>query len=237
MKKLSSKITILLVCALLGFMFTYEFKLLSKDGKNIIGSLKGTENSETTTEIDQLQKQITDLSKKNYDLHSQLNKYEQNANNQVELEKQMVDQLSDSNLLLGNLAVQGPGIVLTLTPSITDTENGYLGAEELIYLINHLNFAGAEAISINNIRITQQSTITNSSKNILINNDIISPKNIIIIKAIGDKKNLYSVLNFQGELSYQNLNSYINVIELTDNIIIPKYDVIYKNGYLKPVNK
>lgn len=243
MKKVISQILVGAVCALLGFMLTYQFKLLSADENEFKSGNKYTNSTEITSEIEQLKKQKAEIEKKNSDLLMQLKKYETAATDQNELTKEIKKQLDDSRILLGTTEVQGPGVIVYLTPKNSAFSNGnagfYATDEELVYIINELNFAGAEAVSINDKRITSQSGIKSSSNNsiIKINNEDISPKERIVIKAIGDKVKLDSALNFPGALDFKNLAAYEIKIEKSDTIKIPKFSKAYKSEYVKPVNK
>lgn len=142
-------------------------------------------------------------------------------------------------MIIGTEDVVGPGIVLNLTPKsqVFSNDMHYLTDTELVYIINELNFSGAEAISINDKRISLQTGIKSSSNNnyILINDERISPKEKIVIKAIGDKTNLYSALTFNGALDFQALSSYDKKYEKVDEIKILKYNKIPKYEFMKPV--
>lgn len=243
MKKIVSQIIVGAVCILLGFMLTYQFKLLSADEKEFKAGNKYTNSTEITSEIEQLKKQKGEIEKKNNDLLAQLKKYETAATDQSELTKEIKKQLDDSRILLGITEVQGPGIIVYLTPKNSAFASGtagfYATDEELVYMVNELNFAGSEAISINDKRITSQSGIKSSSNNstIKVNNEDISPRERIVIKAIGDKVKLDSALNFPGALDFKNLDAYEIKIEKSDTIKIPKFSKAYKAEYVKPVNK
>jgi uncharacterized protein YlxW (UPF0749 family) len=243
LKKIISQIIVGGVCTLLGFMLTYQFKLLSAEEQEFKSGNKYTNTIEITSEIEQLKKQKAEIEKKNNELLSQLKKYETAATDQSELTKEIKKQLDDSRILLGITEVQGPGVIVYLTPKNAAFTSGTVGFyatdEELFYIMNELNFAGAEAVSINDKRITSQSGIKSSSNNstIKINNEDISAKERIVIKAIGDKVKLDSALNFPGALDFKNLDAYEIKIEKSDSITIPKYTKTYKSEYIKPVNK
>lgn len=243
MKKIVSQIIVGTVCALLGFMLTYQFKLLSAEEEEFKSGNEYTTSMEITSEIESLKKQKEEIEKKNNELLSQLKKYETAAADQSELTKEIKKQLDDSRILLGTTEVQGPGVIVYLTPKNTAFASGTIGFyatdEELFYIVNELNFAGAEAVSINDKRITSQSGIKSSSNNstIKINNEDISPKERITIKAIGDKVKLDSALNFPGALDFKNLDAYEIKIEKSDNIKVPKFSKAYKSDYVKPVDK
>jgi uncharacterized protein YlxW (UPF0749 family) len=243
LKKIVSQIIVGVVCALLGFMLAYQFKLLSTDEQEFKSGNKYTNSTEITSEIEQLKKQKAEIEKKNNDLLTQLKKYETAATDQSELTKEIKKQLDDSRILLGITEVQGPGVIVYLTPKNSAFSSGtggfYATDEELVYIVNELNFAGSEAISINDKRITSQSGIKSSSNNstVRINNEDISPRERIVIKAIGDKVKLDSALNFPGALDFKNLDAYEIKIEKSDTIKIPKFSKAYKAEYVKPVNK
>ena len=243
MRKKASQLTVALVCSLLGFMLTYQFNLISAEERKLNTNNEYGNSSEITVEIEQLKKQKSELDKKNNELLAQLKKYEDTAINQDDMTKEIKKQLEDSRLLLGIYDVLGPGVTLYLTPRNTTfsavPSDIYLKDEELVYLVNELNFAGAEAISINDKRITSQSGIKSISNNanIVINDEKISPKNMITIRAIGDKAKLTSALEFPGALDYRLLFYYDSKINKEDSIKIPKYNKSYRADFLKPVNK
>jgi uncharacterized protein YlxW (UPF0749 family) len=242
-KRIISQITVASVCALLGFMLTYQFKLLSAEEMRFKSGSQYTSTTEITAEIEQLKKQKEEIEKKNNELVSQLMKYERAATDRSELTKEIKKQLDDARILLGITDVQGSGVILYLTPKdsvFSSTTSGfYATEEELFYIVNELNFAGAEAVSINDKRITSQSGIKGSSSttDILINGDKVSPHERIVIKAIGDKVKLDSALNFIGTLDFKNLAAYRIQIEPSDSIKIPRYNRAYKSDFVKPVNK
>jgi uncharacterized protein YlxW (UPF0749 family) len=236
MKNLKSQIAMALVCLILGFMLTYQFRLLRAEEKRSLST--NVRGADITAELEQLKKQKGELEKKNSELSDRLKRYEQTATNNDELASEIKNQLDNSRVLLGVTNVEGSGLEIVLEPKdITFTNSFYfLTHEELVYLINELNFAGAEAISINDIRITAQSGIRTSNNGIFINDERISPINTIIIRAIGDKVKLESALSFPGALNYQALSSYYDVkFTKVDNIKMPRYNRTFRSEFLKPV--
>ncbi|WP_027632872.1 DUF881 domain-containing protein [Clostridium hydrogeniformans] len=239
MKKYISQIAVALVCVILGFLLTYQFKLLNNQEKDMV---KNNYNSQDlTSEIEQLKKEKIEYEKKNNETLQQLKKYEEAATSNNDITKELKKQLDDTRLLIGSVDVEGPGITVYLTPKSNIFSSNlaaqYLTDSELVYIINELNYSGAEAISINDKRVTIQSGIKSSGGNsfILINDERISPRERITIKAIGNKENLLAAMNFPGALEFQGLPSYDKDIKETDKIKIPKFSKIYKNEYMKPV--
>lgn len=240
MKKLYSQILIGLVCVLLGYMLSYQFKKLNIQEKKIYtqGSLGSA--YDITAENERLLAVIEQLEKENNDVVTELKKYETEATSSNKLAKDIQVQLQDSRIMLGLTDVEGPGIVIYLTPksSIFNKEAmRYLNYEEIVYLINELFFAGAEAIAVNDNRIVSQSVIKSINNNefLLVNEDKISPKKRIVIKVIGDKIKLNDAMGFPGILDYEALANYDVNIEQSDNIEIDKYDKPYKDEFLRPV--
>lgn len=236
MKKITSQLTVALVCGLLGFMLTYQFKLLANQDTS--SNVDNKNSTEITAEIDALKKSKQDLENKNNQLTDQIKKYEDSATLGNGTNKSIKDELDKSRILLGYTDVQGQGIILYLTPKSDLFSSGkpqYIDHRELTYLVNELNFAGAEAISINDERITEQTGIKLSGNNyILVNGDKISPSQRITIKAIGDKTKLQQSLKFAGVFDYLDLPNYTYEISTSDSIKIPKYNKDYKSDYLNP---
>lgn len=238
-KKYTSHITVALVCALLGFLLTYQFKLLNAQDKKLKSNNYNQE--EIVNEVEQLKKEKEEIEKKNNEVTAQLKQYEDAATNNNDLTKELKKQLDDTRLILGSMDVKGPGITLYLTPKnpvfSNNTNTSFITDDEIVYIINELNFSGAEAVSVNDKRITVQTGIKSSSNNsfILINDEKISPKDRIVIKAIGNKSTLENGVNFPGVFHYQNLENYNIDIKTSDEIKIPKFNKSYKYEYMKPV--
>lgn len=92
--------------------------------------------------------------------------------------------------LSGEGSVFGPGIVVTI--------NGNVGAEWIVDFINDLLGAGSEAVSVNGVRITNESLgfDTLPQGQIMINSKIISSP--FVFKAIGDSKTIVGILESPG---------------------------------------
>lgn len=240
MKKYTSQITVAFVCAILGFLLAYQFRILNDNNKNL--NKNAYNSQDLVSEIEQLKKEKTEYEKKNEEVMKQIKQYEDAATSNGDVTKGLKEQLDDTRLLIGSVDVVGEGITLTLTPKSnifsTNLTAQYLRDEELIYIVNELSYSGAEAIAINDKRVTLQTGIKSSSGNsqILINDERISPRDKIVIKAIGNKENLIQGLNFPGALDFQSLQYYDKKIEDSSKLEIPKFGKSYKFEYMKPVN-
>ncbi|MPQ43990.1 DUF881 domain-containing protein [Clostridium tarantellae] len=237
MNKKSSQIAIALVCAILGFMVAYQFKLLNKKEQNILESYDKTD---IMAEIEGLKKEKAELGKKNESLLQDLKKLEEAAVSKGDVNNQIKEELDKTRMILGIDDVKGPGIILYITPKsplLTANNAKYISENELVHILNVLAFSGAEAISINDYRITPQTGIKNASNFIWIgNNERISPKDNIVIKAIGEPNNLIKGITFTGEMDYGVLGgNYDYKYEKKDEIVINKSTQNLVSDYLKKV--
>ncbi len=105
----------------------------------------------------------------------------------VSLTETLKNQIMQLQIIAGKRPVKGPGV------SVTITGESLLMYYDLIDLVNELFNAGAEAVSINDVRIKLNTQISekylpNDQQMLLINGEqLLSP---IIIKAIGDPDTL-----------------------------------------------
>lgn len=239
MKKAKSQIFVAIVCGLLGFLLAYQFKLLAKEQSESTEYL----SSDILSEVEVLKKEKSELEATNATLSESLKKLEESVTNEDKASEQLKEQLDIARIQLGVLDVVGPGIEVSISPknslfnsSSNTTTN--LGEMELVHLVNTLWFAGAEAISINDIRITPQTGIKNSSEYIAIGLvSRIDPSKSITIKAIGSPEVLKESMTF-GTTSRYGLLSYYNVDvkEIKeDKLIIEKTNQSLKSDYIKAV--
>ena len=145
-------------------------------------------------------------------------------------------ELKENNMLLGLTEVTGEGIIITLDDNrkVEGDEinvSQYLVHEEdLLQVINELNNAGAEAISINDNRIVGSSSVLCDGNIIRVNGKIITVP--IIIKAVCSKSIYNTLIRPQGYLQLM-ANEGVEVnIESSNRINIPKFDGIYNYTHL-----
>jgi uncharacterized protein YlxW (UPF0749 family) len=237
MRKYVSQISVALVCCILGFMLAYQFRLLNRQAK--ISKVAET-NSDITVEIEQYKKQKEEMQKSVDALQTKLKEYEEAAANRSDESKAILSELETTRLLTGSKDVTGQGVVLYITPNKNILGNDLTGEritkQHLAYIINELVAAGAEAISINDLRVTPRTGVTDSGNYILVNEERVSPLERITIKAIGNKEILASTLGFPGVLTDFQLISTVKY-EKSDNITIKKYSKSFKFEFAKPVKQ
>ncbi|WP_288221313.1 DUF881 domain-containing protein [uncultured Clostridium sp.] len=237
MKKVTSQIFVAIVCAFLGFLLAHQFKLLNE--KNKINS--SIQNLDIISEIEALKKEKEELTKTNSSLSEQLKEMEEKASSNGAVEAEIKKQLDNARMNLGLVDVKGPGITITITPKSnifgSNNDNRSITEDEIVHVVNSLRYVKAEAISVNDYRLTPQSGIKVSGNSIWIGTSgKVDPKSKIVIKAIGDKQALKVAANFIGVLDYGALRNYTCDVNDSDEIIINKTTQSLKNEYVKPIN-
>lgn len=133
------------------------------------------------------------------------------------------NELNEIDKLLGLTAVKGSGFEIEL-------ETG-----DLLLILNALNNAGAEAISINDKRIVFSSEISNEG-------DIVSLDGVTLeapytIKVIGSKTIYGAITMPESYMDKLKKNGYkVNVSE-QDNITINKYEGVYNFNFAKNIEE
>ena len=156
----------------------------------------------------------------------------QEYNNKIEDDEKagelLADDLENSKMLLGLTDVEGAGVIIT----ITDNSEKQVDSTDLLDLVNELNSAGAEAISINGQRIVPMTDIFDVNDFVVIKEKrVTSP---YVIKAIGDVTYLQSALSIKkGYLDEHKTTGYTISIKSDEKITINKYDGELKSDYIK----
>ena len=233
-----SQIFVAIVCALLGFLLAYQFKVLSN--KNTAANISTYDKNDMISEIETLKKQREELVATNSKLSEELKQIEETAAKDGDVGTTIKNQLDNARMHLGVVDVKGPGITLTISPktsifgSNTSDNSRDLGEDELVHIVNLLWYSGAEAISINDIRITPQTGIKTAGNGIVIGAaGKVYPRAKIVVKAIGEKGRLNNGISFPGSLEYQALPNYNNEIKSEDDIVIGKTTQSLKSEFIK----
>ncbi|HWQ71023.1 MAG TPA: DUF881 domain-containing protein [Desulfitobacteriaceae bacterium] len=202
----------------LGILFILLFK-----SNGVLGE---TVTSETALpNLVQTEQENQQLANDNEKLRQELAKYEEGENTAALVDQQLLD--AKKNAALTGLS--GPGLRITLDDShrqanVTEDIQYYVIHEAYIrQLINTLWNGGAEAIAVNNQRITSDTEIFCSGSYIQINGT--RQMTPYVISAIGDSRNLQSALNFYylwdmlGDFEEQ--YGITRKTEVLDNLTVP----------------
>ena len=152
------------------------------------------------------------------------------------------EEIKNNNMLLGLSEVKGEGLQIVIADNNTgtlknesealDLSSQVVHYDDLIEVINALNNAGAEAISINGQRIIQTTAITCEGNVIKINGQKVSSP--FTIKAISSQGLLYGSLTMIGGYLYI-LDEAGVIVETTqmDNLTVEKYSGVINYKYVK----
>lgn len=177
--------TVSIMCLLLGLFLSWEFQVQAA-----IREATADHRVETMVSL------VTNLESENAALETQLASVRQETDtiimNSSSSETQLATQqhqLTQLQIRAGLTALEGPGVTVTLDDNknilIGDDPNRYvIHYENLLFIINDLRNAGAEAISINGQRIVVSSEIRCVGNVILINTTRLAPP--FEISAIGN---------------------------------------------------
>lgn len=188
MKKYQYSIALTGTCILLGVIIGVQYNTVKQQRLS-------TENqrlSEVTLALKQAQGERDALQEQNEALEKALKEYQEGTYSGVEIE--------ELREFAGLTTVTGAGVIVTMNDSSTNMggdRNAYLvHAEDLLSVVNELNGAGAEAISINGQRMVGKSAITCAGSIVMVNGVRVAAP--FEIQAVGDPEVLQSALKFPG---------------------------------------
>ena len=149
------------------------------------------------------------------------------------------EEITEGNKITGLTEVTGAGVIVTLTDSKKDSSSSLNPSDLIVHdldvlsVINELKNAGAEAISINDQRLTPNSGIVCGGNIIDINGEKVGAP--FIIKAIGLPEQLAALNRPGGYLA--KLKEYSIGVELkkSNKITIPKYTGTITYKYAKTI--
>ena len=229
--------TLTIMCLLLGLFLSWEFQLQAA-----IKEATADHRIETMVSL------ITNLESENAALETQLSTVRQETDTIVMNSSSSETQLTERQLNLTQLQIragltelEGPGVAVTLDDNknilIGDDPNRYvIHYENLLFLINDLRNAGAEAISINGQRIVVSSEIRCVGNVILINTTRLAPPFEIL--AIGNPSVLAEAIEYSSTYQQLQLSGFPVSCKATDvhstDIKIPAYTGSFSTKSLTP---
>ena len=222
-------ISIFIVCIILVAISFIQFKTVEQVQETDIETMREEELRE---QISTWKSKWEEANEKLEDTNNKINEYNQKLDSNEEASELLDEELRKSQLILGTTDVIGDGVVVTLT----DTIDNPIKADDLVNLINELRFAGAEAISINGVRIMNMTDIADIDSYIIIkpSQRLVSP---YVVNAIGNQTYLVSnlCLKNSGFVDKYNNSGKSVKLEKQRNIKIPKYSGNIDIKYMKEV--
>lgn len=234
MKRIVSQTWIGIICVILGFMLTFQFKA----NYSTANKTTARQYEDVAQELESIKKQKDDLSAKVKEYQDKVNEYETAAASVSETASMMKKELENLRIQAGLIDVTGPGIVITISLPGDVTQAGTPGDiryTDLIDIVNELNATNkAEAISINDERYTSRTQIRPVGNVIKINDTKMDPAQPFVIKAIGDPTILYGAFKMPGNiLDYISGDGYEVKMEKMDSVKVLKYNRPLEFKYAK----
>jgi len=196
------------------------------------------DNNGLRDELLSVQGEYESLYKELEEKEKNLEKTRQAAANNSESDLQNEEEIKNNQKLLGLTDISGQGLIINLDENreLDSSEviniNSYLVHEEdLLYIINELFNAGADAVSINDQRVVSTTSVLCDGNIIRVNGEMIGVP--ITIKAIGYPERLDGAVSRPGGyLDVMANDGVIVTVERSENINISKYNGVYAYEYL-----
>lgn len=212
-------IVMFVVCITLTSVMLMQFKTVEETDITDIRNMREAELRKTLSEWKtKYEETYTQLETTNKKIAEYNEKIEKN-----EAASELIDkELKQSNVAVGKTDVYGEGVIVTLN----DTDEKDIEASDLIKLVNELKYAGAEAISINDIRIINTTDIFDIRGYSYITVGQQRLEAPYVVKAIGNQAYLSSILNLKDSGfvdQYKNSGKSVSM-ETSKKIEILKYN-------------
>lgn len=223
-------IVIFIVCIILVSVMLMQFRTVEQTD---ITEIENMRESELRVALADWKTRYEEVSAQLEDVNKRIGEYNQRIADNEEASELVDEELNESNILVGKTDVEGEGVIITINS--TDIYPIYSSefAPELLALVNELRYAGAEAISINEVRVLPTTAIVDLSSYISVNQQRLESP--YVIKAIGDKEYLSSILNLKGSGFidiYKNQGMSISM-EQSNKVKIPKYNGEFEINYMQ----
>lgn len=226
-------LSITLVCLLFGLLFTSNLKTQLQKFNPTAARNKTLVNFIKTQE------------QKNQELEAEIAKNREKIENYhaVKLSEKGLEpfkkNLEELSLTAGLTKVAGSGVVITLDDqekarTAKDPELYMIHYSSLLYIVNDLRAAGAEAVSVNDDRVVSTTDIRCAGNIILVNTHRLAPP--YIITAIGAPDNLETGAR-SGEYATLELGGFPVTLEKKDEVVIPAYKGSYTFNYAVPLKE
>lgn len=234
MKKYKYQLALALVCIVLGVMLSIQFKTV----RTGIGPVSENRARELASQLKKVKEERDNLLSIKSDLEKKIREYEEQASTGSVSAKMLKSELDVARISAGLEDVEGPGIIVNLDDLKFSETVGFplISHEDLLLLVNELNAAGAEAISINDERIISSTEIRLAGTHININTVEYAPP--FIIKAIGEPKTLEGAIMMRdGIIEYIQKSDISATVTPSEKIKISRYNGVIEKKFAKVVKE
>ncbi|MDT3698976.1 MAG: DUF881 domain-containing protein [Thermincola sp.] len=209
------QLTLAIALGSLGLLLSMQFRAQNA----LVNDLNSQNNETLATIAKNLNTKYYGLIQEVWDLRTQLKLFEQSANQNKTAQEAMSREQQKLDIAIGSIPLEGSGLVIT----ILENDQNYFGYQDLIDIVNELWNAGAEAVSVNDIRISTTAAFLPSEEisTILLNGQKLSYP--YEVKAIGEPASLEKGISIPSGI-IDNLRTVYNIpleIKQVDKLVIP----------------
>lgn len=233
----TDKIWIGFACIILGIFIAFQMKFIQ--GTYLNGSTPTQKTTEILNEMATVKAEKEALIEEVENLEKQLENIQGSASEESAIVKNLTDELNKFKAFSGRTKVAGQGILVTIDNPPTDGSYGLelniaYDYKLILELLNELNSAGAEAISINEQRVINSTEVRLAGSQMNVNTIPISPP--FIIKGIGNSKTMDGALNMRfGIIEGLRDKGYYVEVKPVENIEVPAFNGTLKFKYANTV--
>lgn len=155
------------------------------------------ERARVRAAIDRLDQEQLDLKEAIGGLRQRLKRYQELDASRTEMLQELTKELAAQRMRAGLVALQGPGVVVTLDDSDMAVDSPDADLDRYIVheydvrdVVNLLWIAGAEGVALNDERIVASTSVYCVGSTIMVNDTRVSPP--YLVRAIGDPAALYA---------------------------------------------
>ena len=209
-------VVVFIVCIVLVSVMLMQFRTVEQTD---ITEIENMRESELRTALAEWKTKYEEIATQLEDINQRIEGYNKTIEDNEAASELIDEELTESNILVGKTDVYGEGVVVTLSDGTKKVT-----ASDLINLVNELRYAGAEAIAINEIRVLAMTDIIDMADYSYIMVNLQRLQGPYVVKAIGDKDYISTVLQLQGS-GFIDTTTGINVnLEAKNRVNIPKYN-------------
>ncbi|MBT1181220.1 DUF881 domain-containing protein [Bifidobacterium sp. CP2] len=207
--RLMSSVLVAAMCALLGFGYMTQIN-------NTQSTYETMSEDELVRLINETSTQAQNLEQRKNELSSQLTSLKAAADKREQAEKIAKQNEQTSGIISGRLPAQGQGVVITITKGSKQD----IDAATLFTLIEELRNAGAEVISIGNVRVVTSTSIVEQDGALVC--DGVTLDTPYVVRAIGKPDDLQNAVNIAGGIGSRLKVMYGSRVTVTqsDDVVI-----------------
>lgn len=235
MKNIKYQIAIALVCVVLGLMVSIQFRTV----KQGVGPVSEYRARELASQLKKVRDENEKLLNMKREYEAQIKEYEETASQGSTTAKLIKKELDTARIIAGLEDVEGPGIIMVLDDLKFGEKVNYplIYYSMLLEVVNELNAAGAEAISINEQRFISTTEIRQTG-GIHININTVSFAPPFEFKAIGDPKTLEAALRLREGIVERLEASGVSVTITQEQLVrVPKYNGVIEKKYARVIKE